>query len=210
SRVMPYNLDNTYIHNDFKIVIPKGSLYDTLFFRYAKTPAIPGGFSQTHHVHNRYVPVHKPFTLWIKPDSLPKGYEMNLLIASINEENEVSAVGGKWDGEGVEVQTREFGKFFIVADTVPPEIRPINIKNHTDLSGKSRIRFVVTDNLSGVRSYNGFIDNEWVLFEYDPKNDLVFYTFDEKRLEKGKNHELVLTIIDVKGNISVYYAKFYW
>ena len=210
TRIMPYNLDNTYFHNDFKIVIPKGSLYDTLFFRYAKTPAIPGSFSQTHHVHNRYVPVHKPFSLWIKPDSLPKGYEMNLLIASINKENEVSAVGGKWDGKGVEVQTREFGKFFIVADTVPPEIRPVNIKNHTDLSGKSSIRFVVTDNLSGIHSYNGFIDNEWVLFEYDPKNDLVFYTFDEKRLEKGKNHELVLTIIDGKDNISVYYAKFFW
>ncbi len=135
---------------------------------------------------------------------------MNLLIASINKENEVSAVGGKWDGEGVEVQTIEFGKFFIVADTLPPEIRPVNIKNHTDLSGKSSIRFVVTDNLSGIHSYNGFIDNEWVLFEYDPKNDLVFYTFDEKRLEKGKNHELVLTIIDGKDNISGYYAKFYW
>jgi hypothetical protein len=210
SKIMPYDTDNNYIDSNIKITIPKGSLYDTLYFSYMKTTAIPGSYSQIHYVHDRFTPVHKPFTLWIRPDSVPTGFEENLLIASVNEENEITSVGGAWDGEGVEVQTIEFGKFIVVADTLSPEIKPINIKNNSDLSGKNEIRFIVTDNLSGIRSYNGFIDNNWVLFEFDPKNNLVFYSFDEKRLEKEKNHELILTITDRKDNISVYYAKFYW
>ena len=56
----------------------------------------------------------------------------------------------------------------------------------------------------------GYIDNEWVLFEYDAKNDLVCYSFDPDRLTSGKSHELELYIIDNKENIAYYYAEFYW
>ena len=69
--------------------------------------------------------------------------------------------------------------------------------------------FKVTDDLSGIKSYTGYIDNEWVLFEYDPKSDKIFYTFDEKRLDYGKNHELELYIIDNKDNAASYFLMFY-
>jgi hypothetical protein len=68
----------------------------------------------------------------------------------------------------------------------------------------------VTDKTTGIKSYEGYIDNEWVLFEYDAKNDIVFYRFDPERLTKGKDHELELYIIDNKDNIAYYYAEFYW
>ena len=64
--------------------------------------------------------------------------------------------------------------------------------------------------MSGIKSYNGFIDNNWALFEYDQKNDLLFYTMDEERIEKNKEHELELFVIDNKGNIATYYTTFNW
>ena len=103
---------------------------------------------------------------------------------------------------------REFGRYTVLIDTIPPEIRPLKVE--TDMSEHSSIRFLATDELSGIKSYEGYIDNEWALFEYDLKNDLVYYTFDASRIKRASQHEIELYIIDNKDNISYYYAEFYW
>ena len=51
---------------------------------------------------------------------------------------------------------------------------------------------------------------KFIPYEYDLKNDLVFYRIDPERLSSGKDHELELYIIDNKENIAYYYAEFYW
>jgi hypothetical protein len=78
------------------------------------------------------------------------------------------------------------------------------------MSGQNSLRFRIRDDLSGIDSYEGFIDSNWVLFEYDPKYDLLFYIFDGNRLQKGNDHELELYIRDNAGNKSVYHSKFHW
>lgn len=210
SRVMPFDISNRYEHNGFRIVIPDHSLYDTLFFTYAKSPGKEGIYSEIHHVHNRFTPVHKNFTMYIKPDTFPEGIESKLLVAKLDEEGDFSAIGGEYSDGFVKVRTRSFGKFTIIADTIPPEIKPVTQIQDRDLSGKRQIKFRISDDISGIRSFNGFIDNQWVLFQYDPKNESLFYSFDDARLVKGKEHELVLTVIDNRENISVFNASFFW
>jgi hypothetical protein len=53
--------------------------------------------------------------------------------------------------------------------------------------------------LSGIQSYNGFIDGKWVLLEYDAKNDLL--TGSLAQVSKGQ-HELKLIVKDYKNNIA--------
>lgn len=40
--------------------------------------------------------------------------------------------------------------------------------------------FHITDHLSGVGRYNVWLNNIWVLAEYDTKTDLLTYYFDEE------------------------------
>ena len=210
SKTMPYNQDNSFSHKGFNINIPEGSLYDTLYFSYAETPAPPGTFSSVHFVHNRYTPLHKFCDLSIKPDSVPPGFESKLIAAVINGKEKLVPAGGDWDGEKLNIRTRSFGKYVVVIDTVNPEIKPLNIHNNKNMTGLSDIRFKITDDFSGIKTYTGTIDGEWVLFEYDPKNDLLVYHFDKKRLTQKQQHDLELTIIDDRDNIAVYNAGFYW
>ena len=72
------------------------------------------------------------------------------------------------------------------------------------------LRFTIVDHLSGIEKYEGYIDNKWVLFEYDPKNDLLEYTFDSERIHKGSDHELELYVTDAKGNVNLYHTGFTW
>jgi len=72
-----------------------------------------------------------------------------------------------------------------------------------------QIRFKIKDNLSGIKKYAGFIDDKWVLFEYDEKSAVIKYRFDE-HISKGKQHKIRLLIDDHKRNQNVYEASFYY
>ena len=77
-----------------------------------------------------------------------------------------------------------------------PELMPLNLTGSRNMSAKSSIRFRARDAQSGIKSYECYIDNHWVLMEWDLKSDLFQYRFDPQRLERGQQHELELYIID--------------
>lgn len=210
TKIMLPDARNIYQHSGFELDIPPGALYDTLYFTYARSPGIAGSYSEVHHVHNELTPVHRYFDIKIVPDSAPLEMKEKLLVALLDKNNEMHPMGGEFSDGAVEARVRNFGRYVVVADTIPPEVAPIAPVYNQDLTGKRYLRFRIKDELSGIRSYNGFIDDQWVLFEYDPKNELLFYRFDPERLKDNRHHELVLTVIDNKKNISVYQGSFFW
>ena len=202
--------DNIYESQGFKIRVPPGTLYDTLCFTYARTERIPGSFSRVHHIDRITTPAHNPFQIWIAPDSVPAGLENKMCLVHIDKEGEYQCAGGSWEGKYLTTRTRQFGKYTVLADTMPPVIEPVNIRHEKNMSRNEDIRVKIKDDLSGIRTYHGYIDNRWALFEYDPKNDMLIYRFDPERVEGDRWHELVLTVVDEKENFSVYHARFYW
>ena len=121
----------------------------------------------------------------------------------------LSSAGGSYNNGWVTTNIRSFGNYALTADTIPPEIIPISISNSSALTETSKIRFIISDELSGIGSVVGYLDNQWVLFDYDAKEDLILHSFDPERFEMGKKHHLKLYVTDSKGNNSVYEATFY-
>jgi hypothetical protein len=72
------------------------------------------------------------------------------------------------------------------------------------------LRIRITDDLSGIKSYEPFVDGKWALFEYDQKNNVLIYRFDPKRIAKNSDHLLELTVTDNKDNQSTYTGNFKW
>lgn len=210
SAVFPWEENNSYGSEGFKIFIPAKALYDTVLFSYARTPSLPGTCSPLHHVHRETTPVHAFFELWIKPDSFPPGKENKLLVVRQNGKGEWEPFGGKPEDGFIRTRTRDFGRYAIATDTVPPLIDPVNIRPGKNMAGLDQIEIRIKDDLSGIASYHGYIDNRWVLFEYDEKSDLLTHRFDTEKISPGQWHELVLTVIDERENFSVYHARFFW
>jgi hypothetical protein len=75
------------------------------------------------------------------------------------------------------------------------------------MAGISRMNFRIRDNLSGLKSFNGYIDGSWVLMEFDTKTATLWHTFDE-HTGNGK-HQLKLVLEDMKGNVKNYLVNFY-
>lgn len=202
--------ENQFSNDYFSIVAPKNILYNNLLFTYGVSNPLPGSYSSIVHVHNKYTPVHRHYELSINADSVPTHLQNKALIATLSSKDEVEAVGGSFIDGKVVANVNFFGDFFISIDTIPPSIRSKNLKNGKFVNVDTRLLFEVNDDFSGVASIEGLIDDQWALFEHDPKNSLVFYKMDEKRISRGKNHSITLKVTDFKGNESVYNSTFFW
>ena len=209
--LMSYDRPNNFSAQNVYISFPANILYDDLLFEFTTTPHINGGIGPVYHIHNRYTPVHSNYNLSIAAADLPAELREKALVVNLNNNNdEPSPLTSSWKDGFIHVRPNVLGDFTVMIDTIPPEIQPLNISPGRDMSNRRMISFRVTDDLSGVKSYAGFLDNEWVLFEWDPKNDHLFYVFDEGRIGRGKNRQLELFVMDNKDNLSVYNVEFYY
>ena len=200
--VFPYNKDNSFSADEVKVEIPKGSLYTDLDFIYSKSAARPNSYSSVHHVQNNLTPLFSTYKLSLKPTTLPKELEGKALIASVD----AGSVGGKFENGWVTVNTKILGSFYVTVDTIAPTITPRNFSNGKNVSAQSKIDFTISDNFSGIQSFNAYIDDKWVLMEYDSKNRHVWHRFDPA-LSKGQ-HKFKFVVKDWKDNEKIYEATF--
>lgn len=192
-----YNEYNSYETKDVIVSMPKNILYDNLLFEYSIGTRIKGGVSPVHRLHHPLVPLHSFMTISIKTDSIKKEYFNKAFIASLNGSHPV-AEGGSYEDGFVTTKTRSFGNYTVLIDTIPPGIKPISVSG-----SREKMVFRIGDNLSGIKSYRGTIDNKWILMEYDYKTGLLVYTFDDSRVSSGR-HLFQLTVTDERGNSSIY------
>ena len=201
----PYQESNIYKNEGIEIHIPKKALYDTLQFQYNVSSDTPSTcYAPIHHVHNENTAVHKSYAISIESD-IDSTLKTKAFIAQINKNGSLSYKGGKWLNNKLSTKLKSFGSFSVAVDTLPPIIKGINIYPGKKMTS-STIRITIEDDMSGIKSYRGYIDGKWIIMEYDPKKARLTHYF-EKKLERGK-HIFNLEVIDEKDNISNYKADF--
>ncbi len=127
-----------------------------------------------------------------------KNRNKGVIVRGDNKDN-LHALKTTSDKTKFYAETRELGTFYLDFDTAKPIIQLKDIKDN-------KIQAKITDELSGIQSYNGYIDGQWVNFYYDAKNDLITYNFDEYC--KPGDHNLKLVVSDAKGNTTIFTQHF--
>ncbi len=199
-----YNNVNEFNAPDLKVILAKGTLYNDLNFQYKKLPRPAGNaYSAMHQIHNNLTPLHIGFEIWIKADSSLSKYRDKALIVNSGWGSQ----GGYYENGYVKAKPRTFGSYFIAIDTIAPVITPVNIANGKNMNGLSRMSFKIRDNMSGIKSFNGYIDGKWILMEFDTKTASLWHSFDENTRPGKHSFELLLT--DMKDNTRKYSITFY-
>src|SRR5690606_38312543 len=198
-----YDRENHFNAEHIGLIVPPGALYDNLHFKYHQSARPKDGHSMVQHVHNRFIPLFESYELKIKPDStLSDALKSKAIIV----DDRRNSHGGNFEDGWVRTRTRSFGSFHITVDTVPPTIQPQNISPGKDMGTTSRINFKISDNLSGIQSFNGYINGKWVLMEYDPKSRSLWHVF-EHNFPSG-TQRFRLEVVDWKDNKQIYEASF--
>jgi hypothetical protein len=204
--------DKPYRMSDGDIIVSfsERSFYDDIVFTYDRTERPETLYADIFNILDRFTPIHNTYRLSIKPEIVPPHLRGKMAIVSVNDDGSCSYVGGEWSEDYLVTDTRSFGRFTVGVDTIAPVIKANGFKSGADLTGRRIIRFNISDDMSGIKSYEAYIDNNWALLEYDPKNTLIVHNFDERRTEKDKNHTLLLRITDNRDNVTELNAEFRW
>ena len=201
-----YAQTNIFKTNEFKLHMKKNSLYHDMIFEYEIKDSIEGIYSKIHSCHNEYVPVHEKYIISIK-SKVPKRLKDKAYIAKKNRNGKFNYISeGIWENDFLRGKTRSFGDFCVLIDTIPPSINGINIYQGKNISKQHNIKCKIKDNQSGIETYRGEINGEWVLMEYDHKSNTLTYNICSK-LIKG-NNILNINVTDKLKNKTSYSAEF--
>ena len=176
-------------NNDIEIYIPNNSLYKDYSFSYVKSKT-PQNKYDTHTILDKSTPIHKPFIISIKADSVEKELRSKALIGRL-EDGKLSCIKSQWKENKIIGKSNNFGNFRIVIDTVKPHVTYYK-KTH------QLIQFKIQDELSGIKKYRGSINDKWVLMEYDFKTNLLTYQLDDIKMKK--NQIIKIEVVDKVGN----------
>jgi hypothetical protein len=193
-----------------QLIFPPNALYEDLEFHLNHKPGLAKFHSDIYQIHNVYTPVHQSILVQIVPKNLPENLKNKAIIAYLSKGKPVYG-SGTYKNNKIESYIRSFGDYAVVLDTSAPVIKPKFKHTHKILnfSEKDSIAFFITDNLSGISTYDGFIDGKWVLFEYDAKSNTISYKFDQSRMSFNTEHTLNLKVTDDKNNVAEYHTKFF-
>ena len=198
--------DNEFSNEDFKLSIKKNYLYETIEFNYLEKDSVEGVYGKVYQCHFETVPLHKSGKLSIR-SNVPDKLKDKVYISKLKN-NKFQYFGNKWENNFLTAKISQFGDFAIVADTIKPKITGVNIYPGKEIKKQKTIKCLIEDKESGIKKYEGRINNQWILMEYDHKRKLLKYDFN-KIVKKGEN-QFTLEVTDMLNNIKKYSAKFYY
>lgn len=162
---------------------------------------------------NRYIALHKPCTLRLAAKSADSLHAKMVICEhhfTTKKAPSLQAVSTTWE-KGYAVATiKNFGTYSVEYDTIVPKIKPENFdlqgKKQTNLAALQTMKFIISDNLSGINTYRATLNNKWVIADYDAKNKRL--TIDLSKYKGTGKCTLKLTVTDKCGNATVYEKAF--
>jgi murein DD-endopeptidase MepM/ murein hydrolase activator NlpD len=189
--------DNIYEKDGMEVFFPAHTFYDDFYLKFDVTNKIMT-------VHDDYIPVHSNFRVSIKDSTVVN--KEKTFIASIDGSRK-KYNNTKFINNTFSTFTKNLGQFVLALDTIAPKIvsmKPIEGKLLKD----KYLVFKITDDLSGIKSFSGFVNEKWVLFEYDAKTNRIIYEMNDNEMLEGKN-DLKLIVSDNLGNSAIFETSFF-
>ena len=187
--------DFRLLKNGINLFVPAKTLY------YSKLVKIENNIESTNQLKilPENINLNSYYSIGFK-NSITRNKNNSKLILKTGSNNYLPQI----KNDSVYFFPKKFGTFELVYDTIKPTIKTSlkpkqlkRIKNHKSFS------FKISDNLSGILNYDLFVNDKWVIAEYDAKVNLLTYYFDSET--PSGNLKFTLEVEDKVSNKSTFY-----
>ena len=182
-----HNTISKVSNKDFNITFNKESLFDTLYLSFFKKNDSLEYFNFRNEM---------TFKKGILVELIPKK-TYNKLKSHVYNTNgkKPRYIGGEWKDNKIKFYSKNLSNYTILEDNEPPKINILTIN-------QNEIKIKIKDFQSGISNYEGKINDQWILFEYDKKNDIII----SKKLNSNQSFKgrFVLTVEDNASNKTIY------
>jgi murein DD-endopeptidase MepM/ murein hydrolase activator NlpD len=192
--------DNNYTKDNVSVFIPAGTFYEDFFLDFEVK-------DNMLTLQDDSVPVHGNLTITFEDNQSTETEKEKMFIASVNGKK-LSYNPTIRKGNSFISYTKNLGQFILAKDSIRPKITPVNFKEGKWLSNQDTIQLAIGDNLSGIKQYNGYLNGEWILFEYDYKTKRITHNFEDNLFLDGRN-DLKVVVSDNVGNSTIFETHFF-
>lgn len=186
-------IDNSLAKDGVSVFMPANCFYNNFSFDFNVVDGVAS-------IHKNTIPVHKKISISFSIEHIKPEDRKGLFISSYE--------GDKWEfntssinNDVITTRVKLLGDFKLDRDLMSPMISDLSFEKKEVLSKNARINVKIEDDLSGIDSYDAYIDGQWFLMEYERKKDKLFGTLKDITLKKGK-HEFKVVVTDRVGNRS--------
>ena len=190
------------IKNESIIEINKNTFYEDVLMNISE-------INDTIFLGDDRFPIRSSIIIKYPISKLKDTSRLNQIYIGKVFKNEVNYIKSKIDKKYIYTSTSNLGNYTISRDSIFPEIRPLNFSDKSNVSSNKSLRLYIKDDKSGIKNYEAFINGKWALFEYEPKQNLIFHDLDDSIIESGEN-DLLIEFEDGVGNKQVYSSKIYY
>ncbi len=178
---------NTTVEGEnFKAYFSTNSLFDTVFITTGYTLESRDSL-EIFSIQPETFPLKSNIDITLQP-LLNYQNKDKTSVYETNGRGYFSYEGGSWTGNSISFRTRSFGNYTLLEDSIAPTINRVN----------QTLFFTIRDKLSGIKTYDAYLNGEWVLLKYEPKKALLWVEWLNDVQEKKGVFELV--VVDKAGN----------
>jgi len=185
---------------NWSFYVSKETFYDDFYLNFEEK-------ENSLFLDNENIPVHSNFLVSVVDSISSKEDKEKMFIGSV-EDKKINFNYTKLKDNTFSTYTKNWGKFSLIKDTVPPTIKTTKSVEGKWISDKKSIEFTISDALSGIKTYDGYLNENWILFEYDYKTKKIVHFFDDGIVAEGQNN-LKVVVTDNVGNSSIFETQFF-
>ena len=194
------NVDSNFALENMSVFFPAGTFYDDFNMNFDVKNDILW-------LHDDTVPAHSNFTVSIEDTKATELQREKMFIGRI--EGKSTNYNPTYRKDNVfSTKVKILGKYALVSDTVAPKITMNAPVEGKWISAQKTIQLSISDDLSGIKSYNGYLNGKWVLFEYDNKTRKITHYFSDGIVAEGAN-DLKVVVTDNVGNSTTFETHFF-
>ena len=193
------NKDNIFEKENATVFFPAGTFYDDFPLNFEVK-------NKVLYLHDDTVPAHTNFTITMTDSKMSKEQQGKTFIARL-EGDQISYNSTYRKDSIFSAKVKTLGKYKLVTDTLAPTViipKPIEGK----WVSQDAIQLQISDSGSGIKTYNGYLNGKWVLFEYDNKTNTITHYFNDDLVLNGAN-ELKVIVTDAMGNSTTFETRFF-
>ncbi len=192
--------DSNFEMENASVFFPAGTFYDDFNLNFKVK-------NNTVTVHDDSVPAHSNFTITIKDSTLTAAQREKMFIGRVDGKK-ISYNATFRKDDFFQTKVKVLGTYALVSDTLAPRISMAIPIEGKWINQQKSVQLTIADDLSGIKSYNGYLNGKWVLFEYDNKTRKITHFFTEGLVADGAN-ELKVVVVDNMGNSTTFETRFF-
>lgn len=194
-------IDNHLAFEKATVYMPANSFYQDFYLQAEASDS-------TFQLHNPTVPIHKNITLSFDVSQL-KAEKLKGIFIAEKSGKKLNYIASTLKKKQLSAKIRNFGTFQMAQDTIAPQVKLISLKEGERLVDKKTITVQIKDDLSCIATFNGYLNDQWILLEYDFKTNTLTYEVNPQAILPDKNF-LKLVVTDNLGNsttLETYFLK---